>query len=84
MFPLDILECYTNGVFTARSPLPCHGFMQRKLAVWRSRQLHNFPTNMKAVKFLLNTAWPSMIKWIWIQGLRFTEASLSPYLVSIN
>lgn len=55
MFPLDISACYTNGVFTAQSPLPCRRSMQRKQAVQRQAAAQ-VSSNREAVQSSLSAA----------------------------
>lgn len=37
-----------------------------------------FPTKMKVVKFLLNAAWLSMMKWVWILGAAAHRSTIVP------
>lgn len=60
------------------TPFHCHCFIYRKQAAEESRQLQNFSTKMKVVKFLLNTAWLSMIKRVWILGAVAHRSTIVP------
>lgn len=42
------------------------------------RQLRKFPTKMKVPEFLLNTAWLSMMKWVWILGAVAHRSTIVP------